>query len=387
MKHIYIFLVCLLISCLVPKAASQDTASQDTASQNAASQDTVSQAQFEIQSSEIQPKQLVLSQSNQDGIFTQENWYIWGADVIKVADSYYMFYSRWPKETGMAGWLTHSEIALAISNNAAGPFRFQQTVFTGADDALTKHSDKRDSWDSGMVHSPQVLEYQGMYYLYYTGVPKLPENPEQTEARQYLKDKRRLGVAVSDSPEGPWQRFDTPLIAPNSAGDLDSLATANPAILEKPEGGFLLVYKGIKQENEHQQISLLAATSDHPLGPFTVNSEPILDNTTHIEDPDIWYQQGYYLMLAHDVTGYYSKAPDGRSLALFQSKDGFKWQAANHALASRRRVNWDDGTTTYFQRFERPHILVENGEATMVYVAVKEAEGIAYNVAVPVTLK
>lgn len=326
---------------------------------------------------------LELHKASQDAIFTEENWHIWGADVIKVNNVYYMLYSRWPEETGMAGWLTHSEIALASAKNASGPFKYQKTVFRGANN---------DSWDGGMVHSPQVLEYEDKFYLYYTGVPKKPASLGDVEARQYLKDTRRLGLAVAENLEGPWQRFENPLIQTQSAGDLDSLATANPAIIQKEDGNFLLIYKGIKQEDDHQTISLLTATSDSPLGPFTVSKTPILDNSVHVEDPDIWQQNGNYYMIAHDVTGHYSKASDGRSLALFHSSNGLDWQPTEFPLASRRRVQWDDDSTTYFQRFERPHILTENGisgdgKAAMVYVAVKEKDSRAYNVAVPLELK
>ncbi len=324
------------------------------------------------------PSGIQLKDSNQTSIFQDPDWYIWGADVIKINDQYFMFYSRWPKETAMAGWLTHSEIALATSNNPAGPFEFKETVLSGT---------ATDVWDGGMVHSPQVLEFEDKYYLYYTGVPQIPENLEDAEARQYLKDYRRLGVAVAATPEGPWERFNEPLIQTASAGDLDSLATANPAILEKPDGGFLLVYKGIKQEASEQRISLLAATSSNPLGPFKILRTPLLNNNVHVEDPDIWMQDGSYFMIAHDVTGHYSKASDGRSLALFSSPDGLTWQATPQPLASRRRVTWADGSKTYFQRFERPHVLVEDGKATMLYVAVKEVEGLAYNVAIPVHLE
>ena len=351
MKQLLIFLTCLL-SCLLLPASSQTQ-------------------------SNGQPQELVLGKTSQQSIFTQEGWHIWGADVIKKDDTYYMFYSRWPEETEMAGWLTNSEIALATASNAAGPFSFQQTVFTGS---------SNDAWDGGMVHSPQVLEYNNKYYLYYTAVPQVPENLVEEDARQYLKDTRRLGVAVADAPKGPWQRFDKPLIPTQSAGELDSLATANPAILQK-DGRFLLIYKGIKQELEEQQISLIAATSTDPLGPFEIHAKPILDNSIHIEDPDIWFQNNSYYMIAHDVSGYYSKATDGRSLALFQSGDGLSWQPTLYPLASRRRIQWLDESISYFQRFERPHILLEDSQATQLYVAVREADGLAQNIAIPVNLK
>ena len=53
---------------------------------------------------------------NQDNIFKTEGYYNWGSSIIKGKDGkYHIFYSRWKKEYGFNGWLTHSEIAHATS--------------------------------------------------------------------------------------------------------------------------------------------------------------------------------------------------------------------------------------------------------------------------------
>ena len=56
-------------------------------------------------------------------IHRDEGYYCWGPNLIRGEDgTYYMVYSRWPKATSARGWLTDSEIALAVADDPAGPY-------------------------------------------------------------------------------------------------------------------------------------------------------------------------------------------------------------------------------------------------------------------------
>ncbi|WP_208021470.1 hypothetical protein [Flavicella sediminum] len=49
-------------------------------------------------------------------VFSNDTMSIWGGSLVKGEDNlYHMFYSRWPKAPGWV-WVTHSEIAHAVSN-------------------------------------------------------------------------------------------------------------------------------------------------------------------------------------------------------------------------------------------------------------------------------
>jgi hypothetical protein len=52
--------------------------------------------------------------------------------------------------------------------------------------------------------------------------------------------------AVADSPDGPWRRFDKPIVdvSPDPQAP-DALMTSNPAVTARPGGGVLLIYKAV----------------------------------------------------------------------------------------------------------------------------------------------
>ena len=58
--------------------------------------------------------------------FVSDTMSIWGGSLVKGDDGlYHMYYSRWPKKLGWA-WVTHSEIAHAVSVSPFGPFEFRE---------------------------------------------------------------------------------------------------------------------------------------------------------------------------------------------------------------------------------------------------------------------
>ena len=94
-------------------------------------------------------------------VLKEEGYYVWGGSVVKGQDGlYHMFYSRWKHETYFSGWVTHSEIAHAVSEKPEGPFKFK-------DVALPARG--AEYWDGLTTHNPTVKEFGGKYYLYYMG--------------------------------------------------------------------------------------------------------------------------------------------------------------------------------------------------------------------------
>jgi len=100
-----------------------------------------------------------LQSVSEKNVLKTEGYYNWGSSIIKGDDGkYHLFYSRWKKEYKFTGWLTHSEIAHAISDKPAGPWEFKETVLSGRGD---KH------WDAITAHNPKIKHFEGKYYLYY----------------------------------------------------------------------------------------------------------------------------------------------------------------------------------------------------------------------------
>src|SRR5699024_4294550 len=59
----------------------------------------------------------------------EEGYYVWCNSPIEGPDGkIHVYYSRWPKEKGMSGWIHQSEIAHAVADKPEGPYRYVSTI-------------------------------------------------------------------------------------------------------------------------------------------------------------------------------------------------------------------------------------------------------------------
>ncbi|QDV86438.1 Glycosyl hydrolases family 43 [Stieleria magnilauensis] len=292
--------------------------------------------------------------------FKSESHSIWGGSLVKGDDGWYhLFYSRWPKHLGWA-WVTDSEVAHAVSDSPFGPFQFK-------DVALPRRG--REFWDGWCTHNPTVHRFGDKYYLYYmgnTGDGMVTGTPGKEKLNWNHRNNQRIGVAVADSPNGPWVRSDKPLLdVSRDEAAIDSLMTSNPSVCQRPDGGFLMVYKAVGKEYPMPNGGPVVhgvATSDHPTGPFKKHDRPIFTfqgERFPAEDPYIWHQNGKYRAIVKRIKH------EGKqrvfSLVHYDSVDGFDWKPAKHHEISERIVQWEDGTVEQFEHLERPQVYLENG--------------------------
>jgi len=300
--------------------------------------------------------------------FGLDSFMVWCGSAVKGNDGkYYLFYSRWPRASTHQAWVTHSEVAVAVSNKPTGPFKHVKVVLP-----------KRDKkyWDADVTHNPTVYKFGKKYYLYYMGNYG---NGEWWNHRNH----QRIGVAVANNPLGPWKRFDKPIID-TSYKSFDHLMAANPAIVKRPDGKYLMIYKGVGEGKMPFGGVVLhgAAIANNPEGPFVKQPNRIFVKDTvkfAAEDPFVWYQQGKYWAIVKDFKGSFTKA--GLSLALFESSDGLDWKPAKNTLVSTVQIPWVDGVKKV-TKLERPQLLIENGIPTVLFCAVYDGDD-NYNVAIP----
>lgn len=298
--------------------------------------------------------------------FSDPGYYIWCGSLVKGDDGkYHLFYSRWPKQYGFDAWLTHSEIAHATADSPFGPF-------THRDVALPERG--AEFWDGLNTHNPTIHRFGGKYYLYYTG------NTGDRQPTQGLnwthRNNQRIGVAVADRPEGPWTRMDRPLLEPGGPEAWDALMMANPSVTERAGGGYLLIYKAVglkKPKPFGGPVVHLAATSDHPAGPFTRQPNPVFYKEGvqfAAEDPFIWQRDGRYWAIVKDMGGHFTGC--GKSTALFESADGFDWKLSAHPLVATTEVTWEGGRTQKLFSLERPQLYFEAGRPVALLFAADE---------------
>ncbi len=321
-----------------------------------------------------QPVELDLSQwlqpAPEAAKLIDPDFYIWCGTMVRSDDGkYHLYYSRWPRRLGHYAWVTRSEIAHAVGDTPTGPFHHVNV-------ALPPRG--KQFWDGLCTHNPTILRAGDKYYLYYMG--NTGDGQEMRTLNWVHRNNQRIGVAVSESPNGPWQRFDSPLldVSPDP-GAPDSLVVSNPSVARRPDGGYLMVYKAVGCQRPLPfggPVVHLTATSDSPTGPFAKQLKPIFTTPGvdfPAEDPFAWYDYGArrYYAVVKDQAGYFTHA--GKSLALWESLDGFAWKLAPNPLVSTTSVTWDTGQKQKLNSLERPQLLFgPDGKPAALLCAVDE---------------
>ena len=325
-------------------------------------------------------------------IFSQSGWCLWDPCIVAGGNGkFYLFYSRWPTKLGYEAWCTHAEIAYAAATNAAGPYEFQGVALPARGGNF---------WDGHSVFNTDVVRIGEKYFLYYTGnhgTTNWVANraiPASSDEWWIHRNNQRIGVAVADSPNGPWQRFDQPLI---DVGKIFGQTIINvPNLVIKPAGGFRLYYKTLAEGPGRfgSGVFHFGADADSPLGPFVRYPEPMVNKNKlmpevekrfnfHIDDHFEWIQNGRYYAIVKDhdapfLTKY------GRSLLLFNSPDGRTWKPSTHTLVKDFAICWDNGARQNFTRLEMPKLLLEAGRPVILSLAaLPEGQSESFLVLVP----
>ncbi len=317
-------------------------------------------------------------------------WSVWGASMVKGEDDlYHIFYSRWPKKLGWS-WVVDSEIAHATSKSPYGPWEFSD---------ITLPRRGKEYWDGWCTHNPTIQKIDGKYYLYYmgnTGDGEVLCVPDKRESINWQhRNNQRIGVAVADSPYGPWQRFDEPLIDVGANDeDYDCLMTSNPSACQMADGRMLFVYKAVSKRYPLPSggpVVHMAAIAETPTGPITKHDGLVFHYEGErfpAEDPYIWYQDGKYRAIVKRIETSGNKRIF--SLKHFESADGLDWAEAPYAHVSDLEITWEDGQYNKLDHLERPQVYIENGEPLLLLCAADTLEGFkrhSFNVQIPLQIE
>lgn len=313
------------------------------------------------------------------GGFQMHDYWIWCGSVVRGADRrYHMFASRWSRQFSMSPhWLFNSEIVRADSDRPEGPYRFQEVVLPrrGAD------------WFDGMnTHNPSIKYWNGTYYLYYFGATY--DGPPPTGGREHIPHERyvstwnrkRIGLATSQSVFGPWIRRPTPLLEPRP-GKWDCTATTNPSAAILPDGTTYMIYKSRSGDGATLQLGI--AKAPKPDGPFErLLDTPLFqfpDASWHVEDPFLWYNPKtrlFHVIMKDDYKSDPPFAPGGGITGEWgagvyaTSEDCLHWEIQGKAYS--RQITWDDGSTTTPANLERPNLLIVDDTPTHLFCALGE---------------
>ncbi|MCP5116475.1 MAG: family 43 glycosylhydrolase, partial [bacterium] len=128
------------------------------------------------------------------------------SDVIRVGDRYYVWYTK----------VTRQDKDYPSGYNGSVWYASSPDGHRWEEQGLCVAPGPDDAWDGHGVFTPNILAFDGKYFLYYTAVPEPFDVPWTAGITP-----TEIGVAISDSPDGPWEKYE-----------------ANPVLqptLEKPE--------------------------------------------------------------------------------------------------------------------------------------------------------
>ena len=259
---------------------------------------------------------------------TMKRWNYWDGQIIKGPDGkYHLFASRWDQANGFRGW-SRSLAVQAVGDNVFGPY---------VDQGLCWPDDR-----GGKGHNVTALTLpDGRYAV-------------------VVSDTRPGDVFVSKSLHGPWEFLGAIQVATNEFSGLGR--RANICVIVRPDGQFEIVARS----------GAIWLSKDGILGPYTIQGPSIYPQVKdmpkqsfrHLEDPVLWFSGGLYHIVINDWSG--------RRAYHLTSRDGIRdWKFRGLAYdPTRDFVRYTDGTVNYWDKMERPGVLLENGHVTAFTFAV-----------------
>ena len=201
--------------------------------------------------------------------------------IIKVDDLYHVWYTR---STGLSQGFGTGDLS-------AKTFPWDQADIWHAtskdgwhwqEQAQAVARGENGSYDGRSVFTPEVLAYDGNYYLVYQVV----------EAPYVVRVKEKISIAVANSPFGPWRKLPGPILEPSddgqwmglednrflvkSKGSFDSHKTHDPCLMFY-KNKFYLYYKGEPMGEEMffggRESKWGVAIANKPEGPYFKNEE------------------------------------------------------------------------------------------------------------------
>lgn len=238
-------------------------------------------------------KTVIVSHSELNGIGTEPGVMRRDpSDVIKVDNLYYVWYSK-------------GKIAPGYDATVWYATSLDGYIWTEKGIALSKG--EPGSWEGASVFTPNILVAEGKYWLFYTGVSKEYKRPYNPDSK--------ISIAVSDSPDGPWERLATNPALKNSSNpdDFDSHLVDDACLIVR-DGKYWLYYKGRQLGKSPAETQMGVAIANHPQGPYVKhNSNPVIPGNHEVL---VWSQgTGVAAMIGttgpKDITDTIQFAEDG----------------------------------------------------------------------------
>ena len=181
--------------------------------------------------------------------------------VIEVDGKYYVWYSR--TKDSISGYT--ASVWYATSPDGVTWTEEGEALPKGAEGAFDEHA----------VFTPTILVSGGRYHLFYTAVLE----PFSYDNGGSNGTKTAIGIAIADSPRGPWVRFEgNPVLQTSDDPEVFESMRVDDGCLIVRGGEYWMYYKGRQMNRKPNQTKMGLAIATAPTGPYVKHAEnPVLD--------------------------------------------------------------------------------------------------------------
>jgi len=249
------------------------------------------------------------------------------SDIIKVGQLYYVWYTKGAQDSGY-----DATIWYASSPDGHNWIEKGEALSRGP----------KGNWDEQSVFTPNIMVAEGQYWLFYTAVPKpfANDGPNIT--------KTAIGIAVSESPDGPWTKLKSnPILrASEDPEEFDSLRVDDACLIVRG-GSYWLYYKGRQWGNTPGNTKMGVAVADEPKGPYFKQKEnPVVGGGHEVL---VWpYGEGVVALIGN-------VGPKGTANTLQYAPDGLSFSK----MRDLEKILHAPGAY-------RPDAFADNGKGTMI---------------------
>ncbi|MFI3294830.1 MAG: family 43 glycosylhydrolase [Rikenellaceae bacterium] len=220
------------------------------------------------------------------------------SDIIRVGDKYYIYYTKvYGKASGYWG-----TIWCAVSEDQGYNWKEVGEVLGVGEEG---------TFDSQATFTPNIIYHKGKYYMYYTGVCPTPSREDGVFENNSTNDYTNIGVAVSDTPDGKFERVNPePILRPSTNLKAFDSYRIDDAVMLYKDKKFWLYYKGrcmMDGINGPAHTQMGVAFAEDPTAPFTKYGDPILAKGHEVM---VWQENGAIQALA-SISSTIEQAPDG----------------------------------------------------------------------------
>lgn len=234
--------------------------------------------------------------------------------VIKVGDTYYVWYTRRQTEHGPAGMDNCTDAIPAVDWDLADLwYATSKDGFHWEEQGIAVARTARGQYGDRSATTPDILVVNSKYYLYFQSFTGKFESQKG--------DYCDVSMAWANSPDGPWRRVDKPVVELGAEDEWDSGSIHDPYPLVY-KGRIWLYYKGRPIMGGPKSIIRAqgVAFADKPEGPFEKSSLNPVTNSGH-ETCLYPYREGIAAILTFD-------GPEKNTVQY--APDGLNFQVKSH---------------------------------------------------------